>query len=156
MNLIDYLRSKIKPGRMVVENPNAGRIQEMIRASMDAKAAASPKVRYEPIGDFEMSAYNPEIGQTDDTPWVGAWNNDLKKLSQSGEKIVADGSRRFKNGQKLRINNDIYTVRDRMNQRYAGKNNLDFFIPDSSSAGRSKAMNIGRKRIPVEAVYDIE
>lgn len=162
MGLIDYIRAlrdrvqaKMPSRKITIENPNNARIQAELQAALRARAEVQPKVRYEPLGEFETSAYNPRRGQTDNTPWLGAWNNDLRKYHQSGEKIVADGSRKFKNGQKLRINGEIYTVRDRMNKRYEGKNNLDFFIPDDTPVGHKKALKHGRQRIPVEAVYDL-
>lgn len=167
MNLIDYLRSKIKPGRMVVENPNAGRIQEMIRASMDAKAQENARLARQ-MGEYDISMYNPRRDQTDADPWIAPRNFNLKEGTARGGKYVA-AARKAENdptpmlpyGTKVNIRGTNYEVRDLMGATADGKpqwgiKRLDIFHPDESEAGKRHALKFGRQRIPVESVDDLQ
>ena len=75
------------------------------------------------------TAYTSHVNQTDDTPFIAAWNNKLKP----GMKIIAvsrDLLTKYglSNGTKVRISGlkDIYVVRDKMNKRY--KKRIDIYM----------------------------
>jgi len=74
------------------------------------------------------TAYSSEIGQTDSTPFIAAWNNKLKP----GMKIIAVSrdllhKHGLKNGTKVHISglNGYYTVRDKMHKRF--KKRIDIY-----------------------------
>jgi 3D (Asp-Asp-Asp) domain-containing protein len=90
--------------------------------------------------EFEVSAYNAEVGQTDDRPFEMA----------SGKNVYSGAiacPRNIKLGTKIEINNKIYTCEDRMNKRY--NNNVDIFM-----WSKSEALNFGRQKLLTKIFID--
>ena len=92
------------------------------------------------------TAYNSVPGQTDDDPWVAAWNNRLRP----GDKIIAVSRDLEKhgltNGAKVQIEGlpGTYTVRDRMNKRF--KNRIDVWMEKDIK----KARKWGKKKLKIK------
>ncbi|WP_323846874.1 hypothetical protein [Microbulbifer magnicolonia] len=93
----------------------------------------------------DATAYNSVEGQTDDDPWVAAWNNRLRP----GDKIIAVSRDLEKhgltNGAKVKIEGlpGTYTVRDRMNKRF--KNRIDVWMEKDIK----KARKWGKKELKI-------
>lgn len=91
------------------------------------------------------TAYNSVKGQTDDDPWMAAWNNKLRP----GDKIIAVSRDLEKhgltNGTKVRIEGlpGTYTVRDRMNKRFT--NRIDVWMEKDIK----KARKWGKKKLKI-------
>ncbi|WP_234994974.1 3D domain-containing protein [Microbulbifer donghaiensis] len=92
------------------------------------------------------TAYNSVPGQTDDDPWVAAWNNRLRP----GDKVIAVSRDLEKhgltNGAKVQIEGlpGTYTVRDRMNKRF--KNRIDVWMEKDIK----KARKWGKKTLKIK------
>ncbi len=93
----------------------------------------------------DATAYNSVPGQTDDDPWVAAWNNRLRP----GDKVIAVSRDLEKhgltNGAKVKIEGlpGTYTVRDRMNKRF--KNRIDVWMEKDVK----KARSWGKKKLKI-------
>ncbi|AOS97014.1 hypothetical protein AUP74_01579 [Microbulbifer aggregans] len=91
------------------------------------------------------TAYNSVPGQTDDDPWVAAWNNRLRP----GDKVIAVSRDLEKhgltNGAKVKIEGlpGTYTVRDRMNKRFT--NRIDVWMEKDIK----KARKWGKKKLKI-------
>lgn len=90
------------------------------------------------------TAYNSVPGQTDDTPWLAAWNNKLKP----GQKVIAVSRDLEKlgltNGAKVEIEGlGVFTVRDRMNKRW--RNKIDIWMESDVKAARK----FGAKKLKI-------
>lgn len=92
------------------------------------------------------TAYSSHAGQTDDTPFLAAWNNRLRP----GMKIIAvsrDMLTRYgmRNGTKVRIGGlpGYYRVRDKMNKRY--KKRIDIY----TGLDRRKALRWGKRSVVI-------
>lgn len=92
------------------------------------------------------TAYTSHENQTDDTPFLAAWNNRLVP----GEKSIAvsrDLLSRFgmRNGTKVRISGlkGYYEVRDKMNKRY--KKRIDIYM----GLNLKKALKWGRRSVVI-------
>ena len=92
------------------------------------------------------TAYSSHRGQTDDTPFLAAWNNRLRP----GMKIIAvsrDMLTRYgmKNGTRVRIGGlpGYYRVRDKMNKRY--RKRIDIYM----GINRRKALRWGRRSVVI-------
>lgn len=87
------------------------------------------------------SAYSSTVDQTDDSPFITAWNTYVR------DGIVAANFLPF--GTRIKIpevfGNKIFVVEDRMNKRY--KYNVDVWFPD-----RESAKKFGRKTVTIEVV----
>ncbi|MFC6634693.1 3D domain-containing protein [Microbulbifer taiwanensis] len=96
----------------------------------------------------DATAYNSVPGQTDDDPWVAAWNNRLRP----GQKVIAVSRDLEKhgltNGAKVKIEGlpGTYTVRDRMNKRF--KNRIDVWMEKDIK----KARQWGKKKLKISWV----
>lgn len=110
-----------------------------IAVSMNVTAASKKSMT------VDATAYNSVPGQTDDDPWVAAWNNRLRP----GEKVIAVSRDLEKhgltNGAKVKIEGlpGTYTVRDRMNKRF--KNRIDVWMEKDIK----KARNWGKKKLKI-------
>lgn len=107
---------------------------------LDIDAFGSQKLR------VTATAYTSHSNQTDDTPFLAAWNNRLRP----GMKIIAvsrDLLTRFgmRNGTKLRIAGlqGYYRVRDKMNKRY--KKRIDIYM----GLDLKKALKWGRRSVVI-------
>ena len=87
------------------------------------------------------SAYSSTVDQTDDSPFITAWNTYVR------DGIVATNFLPF--GTRIKIpevfGNKIFVVEDRMNKRY--KYNVDVWFPD-----RESAKQFGRKSVTIEVI----
>lgn len=79
----------------------------------------SPSITQEKRGIF--TAYNAEIYQTDSDPTITA-SNQMVRVG-----IVANNCLPF--GTKIKVNDEVYEVQDRMNKRY-GCNYFDIYMCD--------------------------
>ena len=90
------------------------------------------------------TAYTSHRGQTDDTPFLAAWNNRLrpgmKVIAVSRDLITKYG---ITNGTKVKISGlpGYYTVRDKMNKRY--KRRIDIYM----GTDRRRALRWGRRNV---------
>ena len=102
------------------------------------------------LGTYKLrvtaTAYTSHEGQTDDTPFLAAWNNRLVP----GEKSIAvsrDLLSRFgiRNGTKVRISGltGYYEVRDKMNKRY--KKRIDIYM----GLDIKKALKWGKRSVVI-------
>ncbi len=92
------------------------------------------------------TAYTSHVGQTDQTPFLAAWNNRLRP----GMKIIAvsrDMIKKYgmRNGTKVRIGGlpGYYTVRDKMNKRYQKR--IDIYM----GLDKRRALRWGRRSVVV-------
>ncbi|AQQ68620.1 hypothetical protein Mag101_14005 [Microbulbifer agarilyticus] len=105
----------------------------------------SPEKKKKKSMTVTATAYNSVEGQTDDDPWVAAWNNRLRP----GDKIIAVSRDLEKhgltNGAKVKIEglSGTYTVRDRMNKRYT--NRIDVWMEEDIK----KARKWGKKKLKI-------
>jgi LysM repeat protein/3D (Asp-Asp-Asp) domain-containing protein len=92
------------------------------------------------------TAYTSHLGQTDDTPFLAAWNNrirpGMKIIAVSRDLLYKYG---MKNGTKVKISglSGYYTVRDKMNKRY--KRRIDIYM----GTNRQKALRWGRRSVVI-------
>lgn len=90
------------------------------------------------------TAYTSHIGQTDDTPFMAAWNNriapGMKIIAVSNDLIWKYG---LTNGKRVKISGleGTYIVRDKMNKRL--KNHIDIYM----GTNRKKALEWGRRSV---------
>ncbi len=108
-----------------------------------------PEIRVISSGIHTMTAYNSEVGQTDDTPCITA--NGFDVCAHGIEDTVAANFLKF--GTKVRIpdlfGDRIFVVRDRMNKRYPDR--VDVWMLE-----RSDAIQFGVRRTRIEVVEVIE
>jgi 3D (Asp-Asp-Asp) domain-containing protein len=92
------------------------------------------------------TAYTSHIEQTDETPFVGAWNNHLtpgmKAIAVSRDLLALYG---LKNGMKVRIDGlpGFYTILDKMNKRY--RKRIDVYM----GIDIQKALHWGRRSVMI-------
>lgn len=102
----------------------------------------SPQPAHFPHGTFfevTASAYSSTPEQTDASPFITASGSHVR------HGIVAANFLPL--GTEIRIGDEIYTVEDRMNERYNGKQYLDIWM-----ASLGAAQSFGRKTILIELV----
>ncbi|WKT61228.1 hypothetical protein Q2E61_03280 [Microbulbifer thermotolerans] len=113
-----------------------------LTAAMSLNASATMKKKTMTV---DATAYNSVPGQTDNNPWIAAWNNRLRP----GDKIIAVSRDLEKhgltNGAKVKIEGlpGIYTVRDRMNKRF--KRRIDVWMGKDVK----KARRWGKKKLKI-------
>ncbi len=88
-----------------------------------------------------VTAYTPSADETDDTPFINAANKRVEK----GD--IANNCLPF--GTRVRIDKDIFIVRDRLNKRY-GCLHFDILTFD-----KTKALEWGRQKKVVEVLAKI-
>ena len=103
-----------------------------------------------PIGKRKLrvtaTAYSSHKAQTDNTPFLAAWNNRLrpgvKSIAVSRDMLTRYG---MKNGTKVRISGlpGIYRVRDKMNKRY--KKRIDIYM----GLNKRRALRWGRRSVVI-------
>lgn len=110
---------------------------------------ASSVINHEPLSQtvrqrlyLEVSAYNSEVGQTDDSPFIMANGGHVH------DGAVATNILPF--GTRVKIpeyfGDKIFTVEDRMNKRY--QNHLDIWMEH-----KSDALQFGRRSTVVEVIW---
>jgi len=120
------------------------------RARLKKMRAYSKKLKYLNNQNFKhkirvvATAYTSHERQTDDTPFLAAWNNPIRP----GMKIIAvspDLIRKYglTNGVKVKISGlkGIYIVRDKMNKKL--RNHIDIYM----GTNIRKALKWGRRRV---------
>jgi len=124
----------------VVANQAKQNISDNIGLNFDINSFGTHKLR------VTSTAYSSHGNQTDDTPFLAAWNNKLRP----GMKIIAvsrDLLSRFgmRNGTKVRIGGlrGIYRVRDKMNKRY--RKHIDIYM----GLNLHKALKWGRRSVVI-------
>lgn len=90
---------------------------------------------------MQVSGYNSEVAQTDDSPFITASNTHVR------DGIVA--SNQFPFGTVLKFpslyGDKIFVVEDRMNKRYT--NNVDIWFAD-----KTEALQLGRRTVQIEVI----
>ena len=108
-----------------------------------------PQIRVISSSVHSMTAYNSEVGQTDDSPCITA--NGFNVCEHGIEDTIAANFLKF--GTKVRIpelfGDRIFVVRDRMNKRYTER--VDVWM-----LNRSDAIQFGIKRATIEVIEVIE
>ncbi len=111
--------------------------------------ASGPEIRVISRSVHSMTAYNSEVGQTDDSPCITA--NNFNVCAHGIEDTVAANFLPF--GTNIRIpelfGDRIFIVRDRMNRRYTDR--VDVWM-----LKRSDALQFGLKRATIEVIEIIE
>ncbi len=75
----------------------------------------------------EVSAYTSRKIETDDTPCINAWGDNICNIHKAGIGIVACPSR-FNRLDLIEINGDQFRCLDRMNIRYRNGNYFDIYF----------------------------
>lgn len=171
MNRIKQWWDTVNPGvKRTFTNPNPLTFpqKEPIRPALDD------------AGLFDVSAYNPVPGQTDDAPWEASRNFDLKAGTERGGKFMAvprmpeserspwyakmgEQQPMIPFGTNVSMDGENYEVRDMMgaiqnrggqNVNTVGRNLMDMFIPDETANGVNAARQFGRKMRPITSNED--
>jgi 3D (Asp-Asp-Asp) domain-containing protein len=115
-----------------------GRVAAVIRlVAMASKSVPPPKAGIERSLRVTASAYNSVRGQTDRTPSIGAWGDELtpgmKVIAVSADLIEMGLAR----GQTVRIRglDGEFTVADRMSNRWERK--IDIYMGEDVKAARN-------------------
>ena len=85
-----------------------------------------------------FTAYTASVAQTDSTPEITASNINVRKG------IIANNCLPF--GTRIKVNNKIFEIQDRMNKRY-GCDNFDIYM-----TRHHKAMDFGRQTLRYEII----
>jgi len=85
-----------------------------------------------------FTAYTASVFQTDSSPMITASNINVRKG------IIANNCLPF--GTKIKVNNKIFEIQDRMNKRY-GCNNFDIYMTKYY-----KAIDFGRQTLEYEII----
>jgi len=75
----------------------------------------------------EVSAYTSRKIETDDTPCINAWGDNICNIHEAGIGIIACPSR-FKRLDLIEINGEQFHCLDRMNIRYRNGNYFDIYF----------------------------
>jgi 3D (Asp-Asp-Asp) domain-containing protein len=119
---------------------------EKIKSENIKKLASKAKNTIKPVRQIKVTAtaYTSHSGQTDETPFLAAWNNRIRP----GMKIIAVSRDLIKkygltNGVKVRLKGfpGYYIVRDKMNKRF--KSRIDIYM----GMNKHKALQWGKKRV---------
>lgn len=104
---------------------------DMIATSSPVKATSSPQ-KVKKTSTHTITAYNSEVGQTDDTPCITA--NGFNLCLSGKEDTIAANFLPF--GAKVKIpelfGERVFTVRDRMNKRHTSR--VDVWMKDYDDA----------------------
>ena len=113
--------------------------------SLSSGVYANPHKKYNSL-KVVATAYTSHKAQTDDTPFLAAWNNRLKpnvkSIAVSRDLLKKYG---LKNKMKVRISGlrGEYLVLDKMNKRW--KKKIDIYM----GRDREKALQWGRKDVTI-------
>ncbi len=75
---------------------------------------------------LDVSAYTSRVQETDATPCIPADGSNICDRFKKGEKMVAYNCAKL--GSKLKIGDTVYTVVDRLNQRYTASCRIDIYM----------------------------
>jgi len=88
-----------------------------------------------------VTAYNSEVGQTDDSPFITAWGTHVR------DGIIATND--LPRGTRVRFpelyGSKVFTVEDRMDKRYTGTGRADIWM-----ASKPAAIKFGARRLKME------
>ena len=88
-----------------------------------------------------VSAYTSEVAQTDSSPCITA--NGFNVCKHGEEDVIATNMLPFGTKVKISGSDKIYTVQDRMNERY--QNHIDIWMKD-----KDDAIKFGRKTLEIQ------
>ncbi len=121
------------------------------RMGTEAAKLASPVTEYKVIrtSQHTMTAYNSEVGQTDDSPCITA--NGYNVCKSGVEDTIAANFLKF--GTKVKIpelyGDRIFVVRDRMNKKHPDR--VDIWMKD-----RKDAIKFGKKVATIQVLEEIK
>lgn len=95
----------------------------------------------------EISAYTSRRAETDDTPCINAWGDNICNLHKAGIRIIACPSR-FNRLDLVEIDGEAYRCLDRMNARYRNGDYFDVYFGKDVEGARQ----FGRKSRQI-AIY---
>ena len=105
---------------------------EAVTTATSTEATSTPDYKVKSTSVHVMTAYNSEVGQTDDSPCITA--NGFNVCEHGQEDTIAANFLKF--GTKVKIpelyGDRIFIVRDRMNAKHP--NRVDIWMKDRSSA----------------------
>ena len=99
---------------------------------------------YKEVGIRTITAYTlGRVEENDDSPCIGAYNNDLCELAKKGVQVCA--TREFPKGTLLRIGDIECIVLDKTSKKYANR-------VDVAMLNYDQAMEFGINELPVSVV----
>lgn len=148
---LPYILKKIEAEKERLAIKKAAELKKKKEAAKKKRLAKAKKKRVRMIRGFgkhrlrvTATAYSSHRGQTDNTPFLAAWNNRIRP----GMKIIAvsrDMLTRYglRNGSRVRIAGlrGYYTVRDKMNKRF--RRRIDIYM----GVNRRRALRWGRRSV---------
>jgi LysM repeat protein len=138
--------SSIKVGEKIYLKPTklAKRKSRSLKFAKNMKFKKVPSLKHKRKIRVVATAYTSHRNQTDNTPFLAAWNNRIRP----GMRIIAvspDLIRKYglTNGVRVKIMGlpGFYTVRDKMNKRL--RNHIDIYM----GVNKRRALRWGRRRI---------
>lgn len=90
-----------------------------------------------------ITAYTLSPQENDDTPTIGAWNDNLAELQKQGVQVCA--SRLYPRGTKLKVGNIQCEVYDKISEKY--KERIDVLVDNSQTA-----REFGKQRLFVQKI----
>lgn len=118
---------------------------EAVTTATSTESTSTPDYKVKSTSVHVMTAYNSEVGQTDNSPCITANGFDVCKHGQ--EDTIAANFLKF--GTKVKIpelyGDRIFVVRDRMNAKHP--NRVDIWMKD-----RSSAMKFGVKTAKIQVL----
>jgi len=131
---VNHIGGLIQPVTIIVENVHA---QEDIDAQVEHN---TPQIEESEAIMGEFTAYNAEVGQTDDEPEIMA----------STKKVYAGAIAcpiKYEFGTKIKVAGKIYTCEDRMAKKYRDGEYFDIYMESGEEAG-----NWGRRNLTYEVI----
>lgn len=130
--------------------------QEEIHMAAEIHRASIGQTTVEKSYNITVTAYNPEPGQTDGSPCIGAANVDLCELSKSGKRVMAlsqdlvgrDASKPFHYGDRVQMTsnieqcNGVFFVYDTMNVRFKNYGDLFFLNKKDNTSCKASIQKI--------------
>lgn len=83
-----------------------------------------------------VTAYTSRTSETDSTPCIGAYNNDICAMYAKGQKVCASND--YAKGTRLNVEGlGDCVVLDKMNRRYTGTGRVDWYFGKDLKAARA-------------------
>ncbi len=126
-------------------DPEAQKVANTASATSTAAASTTPEYKVKSTSVHVMTAYNSEVGQTDDSPCITA--NGFNVCKHGVEDTIAANF--LKMGTKVKIpelyGDRIFVVRDRMNKKHPDR--VDIWMKD-----RASAIKFGIKKAKIQVL----
>ncbi len=126
---------------------NYSEISKIVYKTPENRLPENEDIKIRKTGYYTMTAYNSEVGQTDDSPCITA--NGFNVCEHGVEDTVAANFLRF--GTKVKIpelfGDRVFVVRDRMNERYTDR--VDVWMIE-----KQDAKQFGVKYAKIEVLMD--